>query len=135
MATGIPARLTAAQGRKFGLTLGIAFLVIAAISRWRGHDVPPLVAGVLGVVLIISGLIVPTRLGVVERAWMGFAHAISKVTTPIFMGIVYFLVVVPIGVVMRMFRRNPLNHAEVAGSFWASRSEDDEGRGGLERQF
>ena len=135
MATGIPARLTAAQGRKFGLTLGIAFLMIAAISRWRGHDIPPLVAVVLAVVLIFAGLIAPTRLGPVERAWMGFAHAISKVTTPIFMGIVYFMVVAPIGVVMRVLGRNPLRHAEVAGSFWASRSEDDEGRGGLERQF
>ena len=135
MATGIPARLTAAQGRKFGLTLGIAFLVIAAISRWRGHDIPPLVAAVLAVVLIVAGLIAPTRLGAVERAWMGFAHAISKVTTPIFMGIVYFMVVAPIGVVMRVLGRNPLRHAEVAGSFWASRSEDGEGRGGLERQF
>ena len=135
MATGIPARLTAPQGRKFGLTLGIAFLVIAAISRWRGHDIPPVVAGVLAVVLIVAGLVVPTRLGAVERAWMGFAHAISRVTTPIFMGIVYFMVVAPIGVVMRVFGRNPLRHAEVAESFWASRSEDAEGRGGLERQF
>ena len=135
MATGIPARLTAAQGRKFGLTLGIAFLAIAAISRWRGHDIPPLVAAVLAVVLIVAGLIAPTRLGPVERAWMGFAHAISKVTTPIFMGIVYFGVVAPIGAVMRVLGRNPLRHAEVAGSFWVARSEDGEGRGGLERQF
>ena len=135
MAKGIPARLTVGQGRKFGLTLGIAFLVIAAISRWRGHEIPPLVAGVLGVALVFAGLMAPTRLGPVERVWMGFAHAISKVTTPVFMGIVYFLVVAPIGVVMRLFRRNPLRHAEVAGSFWAPRSKDGEGRGGLERQF
>src|SRR5258707_6130820 len=43
---------------------------------------------VLGVggTLVIAALLVPTWLGPIERAWMGLAHLISKVTTPIFMG-------------------------------------------------
>jgi hypothetical protein len=101
MAAGVPARLTAAEGRKFGLTLGLAFTTFGLIFVWRGKTTKAAVAFALGGVLIAAGLFVPTSLGPVERAWMGLAHAISKVTTPIFMGIVYFVVITPMGFIRR----------------------------------
>src|SRR3954454_6045583 len=92
MATGVPARLTAAEGRKFGLTVGLAFLALGSIAYWRGKHRTSTVFLVLGGLLVLAALVVPTALGPVERAWMALAHAISKVTTPIFMGVVFFLV-------------------------------------------
>lgn len=108
MAHGIPARLTAAEGRKFAFTVGIAFLVLAGISYWRGHTRVPAVLGSLGGVLILAGLVAPTALGPVQRGWMNFAHMLSKVTTPIFMGIVYFLVITPIGLFRQMIGGNAM---------------------------
>ncbi len=112
MATGVPARLSPAEGRKFGLHRR------RGVPRHRGDALVagpttarvPYVGG-LGAVLVLAGLLVPTLLGPVNRAWMGLAHLISKVTTPIFMGIVYFLVLTPIGLGMRLFGRRPLVHA------------------------
>lgn len=132
MADRIPARLTAAQGRKFGLTVGIAFLVLAGISYWRGHIYPPRVLGGLGVVLTLAGLVVPTMLGPVERGWMRFAHLLSKITTPIFMGIVYFLVITPIALAMRGFGKNPIAAPKGATTRWIVR---EHSRSDLERQF
>ena len=102
MAERVPAGLTAAEGRKFGLTVGIAFLVLGSFAIWRGKQRTAMVLLSLGGVLVVAGLVVPTLLGPVEKAWMGLAHMISKVTTPIFMGIVYFLVMTPIGFIRRM---------------------------------
>ena len=108
MAAGVPARLTAAEGRKFGLTVGIAFGVLGGILLWRGKETLSTVLLALGGVLVLAGLVVPTLLGPVERAWMGLAHLISKVTTPIFMGIVYFVVMTPIGIThVNTMRRKP----------------------------
>ena len=129
----VRARLTAREGRKFGLTVGIAFLVLTALMIWREHTVVARVTGSLGSLLILSGLLIPSRLGPVQAAWMGLAHAISKVTTPIFMGVVYFLVLAPVGVVMRLFGRNPMRHKPVEASLWKTR---DSGQGhDLRRQF
>ena len=75
---------------------------------------------------------IPGELGPVNRAWMGLAELISKVTTPIFMGVVYFVVLMPVGLLMRLFGRNPIKHTAVSGSYWASRTE---ARGGLTNQF
>jgi len=108
MAAGIPARLTAADGRKFGFTVGGAFLVFGGIALWRGKQRTATVLFTLGGLLVVAALVAPTALGPVERAWMGLAAAISKVTTPIFMGIVYFLVILPIGLVRRLNGSSPI---------------------------
>jgi len=131
---GIPARLSPAAGRKFGLTVGIAFLVLAALLHfWRHRETAAAVMGSVGVLLASAALLVPTRLGPLERAWMGFAKVISKGTTPIFMGVVFFVVVTPIGVLMRLVGRRPLVHPERDGGFWVAPASG--GRSDMERQF
>lgn len=64
---------------------------------------------------------------------MGLAGLISNVTTPIFMGIVYFGILTPIGLVRRAFGVNSLVHPPGRFGFWADRSASP--RGPLDRQF
>ena len=132
LAEGIPARLTAREGRKFAFSVGIAFLIFGGIAWWRNHHVAAPIFGSLGILLLAAGALVPARLGPVFRAWMGLAHAISKVTTPIFMGIVYFIVIFPIGLGMRLFGRNPIRHRPTGGSYWFERNQP---RGEMKDQF
>jgi ABC-type uncharacterized transport system permease subunit len=134
MAAGVPARLTAAQGRRFGLTVGGAFLLFAAIAWWRDNLTTTNVLATLGGTLSVAGLIVPTFLGPVERAWMRLAHLISKVTTPIVMGVMYLLVLTPVGVLRRLFGGNPMVHAPHGASYWKSRPEGRRA-GNLLRQY
>ena len=132
MAHSVPARLTVAEGRKFGLTVGIAFLAFAALVAWRGHAIVAMTLGLLGVVLCLAGLLIPQRLGPVQRGWMALALTISKVTTPIFMAVVYFLVLTPTGILRRTFGRNPLV-PPAKGTLWFIRS--NENNSDLTRQF
>jgi uncharacterized membrane protein len=122
MAERIRARLTAAEGRKFGLTVGIAFLVLAALAAWRGKHTAPLVLSALGATFVLAALALPTRLGPVQRAWMGAAQAISKVTTPIFLAVIYFVVITPAGFVMRLVGRKPLAPPRGATTYWVTRA-------------
>ena len=133
LAAGIPARLSAHEGRKFAFTVGAAFLVFAALAWWRDRTAALRVFAALGGLLVLLGAFVPTRLGPVQRAWMGLAHAISRVTTPVFMGIVYFVVMLPIGLLMRLAGRRPLVHRPVQDSLWVPPPSG--GRSDLEHQF
>jgi hypothetical protein len=135
MATGIRTRLTASEGRRFGLTVGAAFIVIAGIVWWRSHPALATSLAALGGVLTLSGLLLPTYLGPVERAWMSLAHAISKVTTPIVMGAMYLLVITPIGFLRCTFGGNPLVHAEEKSSYWRSRPQGSRRSASMSRQF
>ena len=135
MATGIPARLTPREGRNFGWTVGAAFLALSGLLWWRGKHSAALVFLALGAVLILAGLVAPARLGPIQRAWMGFARLLSLVTTPIFMGIVYFLVLTPTGGIMRLFGRNPIRRPLTEGSFWVRRPAGEGRHGRMEHQF
>lgn len=121
LAAGIPAGLTPREGRKFGLTVGGAFALLGAVLYWRGRATASTGFLAVGAVLILAGIAIPGRLAPVHRAWMGLAHLLSKVTTPIFMGVVYFLVITPMGLVMRLFGRNPLAHRSTSDGYWLRR--------------
>ena len=133
----VTAPYTAAKGRRFALTLAIAFALIAAVTTWRGSETIALVSGSVALVLLVAGVSVPSRLSPIERGWMALAHAISRVTTPIFMGIVYFVVLTPAGLIRRTFGRNPLVHSGASGSYWEPRParEAEAKRRRMERQF
>ena len=132
MAHRIPARLSAAEGRKFALTVGSAFLVLAAFTTWRGHEKVATITGALGAAFVLAGLLAPAHLGLIYRGWMAFGLALSKITTPIFMGIVYFIVIAPIGMFRRAIGRNALI-AQGTKSVWVTR--DAAVRSDLNRQF
>ena len=134
MAERIPARLTAAEGRRFGLTVGIAFLVLGGIVLWRDHQTPATIFGSLGTLLVLAGLIIPRQLGPVERGWMKLAHLMSKVTTPLFLGILYAVVFTPVGMIMKIVGKQPLKHGNKQDGFWVERA-PNERRSNLVRQF
>lgn len=138
MAHPVPARLskgyTAAHGRKFGLTVGTAFGVFAGIAWWREHPRVFVVLASLGAALILAALVAPRQLRAVDDAWMKLALLISKVTTPVFMGIIYFVVLTPAGFLRRTLGRNALEHQpDATGGLWADRSSSP--RSSLDRLF
>ena len=134
MARAVPARLTASAGRRFAFTVGTAMLALAGVVAWRGARPVAWTLGAIGGVLLVAGVVAPTHLGPVERAWYAFAAAISKVTTPIIMGVLYFVVITPFGLVMRAVGRNPLVRSKPGASAWLRRAAGER-RSDLERQF
>jgi hypothetical protein len=118
---------------KFGLTVGLAFGILGGVGFWRGHLVLPVILGTLGAILLVAGLVIPGHLGPAHRAWMAMAHAISRVTNPIFMSIMYVLVITPTGLLMRLLGRQPLRHREGADGFWHGR--ENQPRSDLNQQF
>lgn len=134
MATRIPARLSPAEGRRFGLLVGGVFVLLGALSWWRGHQVAPVVLWVVGGTLVLGGLLVPGRMGPVHARWMALALLISKVTTPIFMGLIYFGLFTPMGLIRRALGKNSLVRPG-ADTFWVSRQSGLGRRSDITRQF
>lgn len=126
-------RLTPGEGRKFAFTLAPAFLALGGLLWWRDAPGMALASAIAGGLLALAGIVVPGRLGPVQRGWMGLARAISKLTTPILLGIVYYGVITPMGLLRRTIGRSPLKRARDLPTHWVSRSGTP--RGDLERQF
>jgi hypothetical protein len=111
--------------------------VLGAFAGFRGRERAALVVAIVAGIFFIAGLAVPSRLGPVERAWMGLARAISRVTTPLFMGIVYFMVLTPIGLLRRAVTKRTLSPSRSAKTCWVDRkpTEPAAARQRMERQF
>jgi hypothetical protein len=101
---------------------------------WRGHQTVLTITLALGVLLVLAALLIPGQLGPVYRGWMRFGLILSKITTPIFMGVIFFVVLTPIGLVRRLFGGDKLVPKRAAASFWHERPVGQR-RGNLKRQF
>lgn len=135
LAERVSAGLSRREGRQFAFTLAPAFLVVAIVLWWRGYTT--IVWPVVGVssVFALAGLLVPARLGPLRRAWMAMARGISRITTPVLMSIVFFGVITPIGLLMRMVGRNPIKRSGTEDSYWVPRARDRQRRGTMTNQF
>lgn len=133
MTSSSSTEFTATDGRRFAFPVGTAFLLLAGVLLWRGRATPMWITGGLGLALLAAGVLLPARLGPLYRGWMKMAHAISKITTPVFMAIVYYVIFTPAGWLMRAFGKRPIVHRADAGSFW--QRTDRHEKSDLRRQF
>jgi hypothetical protein len=97
--------------RKFGLLVGSVFSVIGSWPLVFREQDPRWWAMALGVALIVSGAVVPTSLRSIYAAWMKMGHILGTINTRIILGLIYFGMVTPMGVVMRLFGKDAMHRA------------------------
>lgn len=103
--------------REFGLIVGGVFVLLSGWWFYRGkYSNASHIALPLGSLLILFGLVWPAVLVWPNRGWMLLAEALSFVTTRIILGIVFFFIITPIGVVKRLFGWDPLERRSARGS-------------------
>lgn len=125
---------TVRELRSFALTVGAAFVGLAALLWWRGHGRVAVACGGIGGLLVLAALAIPARLGGTYRAWMRLAERMSRVTTPVLMAVVWFGVLTPTGLVRRLVGRGALGMPREAPTGWVRRAPGAT-RGDMRRQF
>jgi Saxitoxin biosynthesis operon protein SxtJ len=94
--------------RKFGLMFSVVGVVIAGIAYFRQYDVWPVFL-LLAAFFLLTALFVVPLLRPIYVGWMKFAFILGWINTRIILGIAFFLVLTPIGVLMRLFGKNPID--------------------------
>jgi hypothetical protein len=136
LAAGISTRLSEAELKRFGVTVAIPLALLAALGMWRGHNILPALLGGLATVLAGFAVVAPGRLRPTHRLWMGTAQGLGRFNTQILLAIVYFLIMTPTGVIMRLLGRDPLQRQLRDGtSYWVKRLPQPDPKGSMERQF
>jgi hypothetical protein len=106
--------------REFGLLVGGVLIALGGWWLYRGRY-PSLSVALLslGATLALLGALFPRALVVPNRLWMGLAEALGFVMTRVILGLIFFLVVTPIGIVRRLTGGDPLGRrAPRAESYW-----------------
>lgn len=122
--------------RKFGLTMGIAFMAISFLLLLR-HKQAAMPVLVISCVFFLLGFIFPCLLGPVNSLWMKFALALAWVNTRLILALLFFLIFTPIGLIMRIFKIGPLERksAKVKLSYWHKKEVKEFSRLNYEKQY
>jgi len=95
--------------RDFGLvTGGIIAVLFGLFFPWLLESRIPVWPWIFAGILGAWGLAAPMSLQPVYRLWMKLGLLLSRITTPIILGIVFYLLIWPMGLVMRIFGRDPM---------------------------
>lgn len=112
----------ASSNRAFGWVFAIAFLVIAVWPLVSGGAVRWWALPVSGVFALVT-LIAPALLTGPNKLWQRLGMLLHRIVSPIMLGIMFYLVVTPMGMLMRAFARRPLRlrREAAADTYWVSR--------------
>jgi len=122
--------------RKFGITMGIVFLVIASFIFIKRHQIVVSIS-VISLGFFILALLIPARLKPIYCLWMRFAAVLSWINTRLILVILFYFVFTPMGLAMRVFGMDALDRKidRSKDSYWKKKEKKDFNPLDYERQF
>ncbi len=122
--------------RGLGLVFAAVFAIIALWPLTKGLP-PRLWAIVVAVAFLVLAYLWPSSLRLLNVAWFRFGMLLGAVMTPIVMALLYIVVFVPTGFLMRLFGKDPMRikPEPASSSYWIVRDQPGPAPGTMKRQF
>ncbi len=96
------------SNKSFGIVFFLVFLLIGIYPLLSSNDVR-FWSLLISLIFLILGLMNSKILTPLNRYWFKFGIILGKIISPIVMGVIFFLVVTPIGLIMRILKKDILN--------------------------
>ena len=96
------------SNRSFGIVFFVVFLLISTYPLINGDELR-LWSLIISIVFLFLGLLNSKILNPLNKLWFKFGIFLGKIISPLVMGIIFFLVVTPIGLIMRLLNKDLLN--------------------------
>jgi hypothetical protein len=124
------------SNRSFGLVFAAVFAIVALWPLPWGGAVRWWSLAVAAGFLVLA-LAIPSVLAVPNRLWLRFGLLLNRIVSPLVLGIVFFLVVTPMGIAMRLLGKDPLRLKAAApgASYWIRRDPPGPSPDSLTNQF
>ena len=112
--------------RKDNITFGILFFIlflIIGLYPLKSGGTTKIWSLVLSSAFLIITIIRPNLLTFINRLWIQFGILLGKIISPLVMGLVFFFVVTPIGILIRMLKKDVMGLKRGAPSYWINRED------------
>ena len=104
----------------FGIFFFIFFLIIGLYPLKSG-EIVRIWSVILSLVFLNITIISPNLFTFLNRLWINFGILLGKIISPIVMGLVFFFVVTPIGMLVRILKKDVMGLKTEASSYWIKR--------------
>jgi len=130
-------RSEANEAQKFGWILPAILLALAGLFYWRDHPTRAAVVAAIAVLVVLIAQLLPGIWIRFFRVWMKFAEALSWVMTRIILSVFFFLILTPIGLLMRVIGKRPMDMSwrDGAPTYWRDKPEREATLELARRQF
>ena len=120
------------SNRSFGILFSIVFAIIAFWPTINGNPLR-LWSIPISVIFLVLGLLNSKLLNPLNIVWVKFGELLGIIIAPIVMAIIYFIIVTPIGLFMRLIGKDLLNlKFSKANTYWIKREKKV---GSMKKQF
>jgi len=108
--------------RTFGLTFAAVFVALPLVLWWRRGALSVWPFGIAAAFLLVA-VLRPTMLGPLNQRWTRFGLLLARVTNPLVMGLVFYVVVTPMAIALRLCGKRPLllGFDSAIKSYWIER--------------
>ncbi|MFA5146651.1 MAG: SxtJ family membrane protein [Candidatus Omnitrophota bacterium] len=122
--------------REFGFTFAVIFAILGGIVLWRGKGSWPYLF-TAAVLFGIPAAALPAVLLPLQKAWMAFSVVIGFFMSRLVLALLFYGVVTPIGLLMRLTGKDILDERidRGKGSYWQDRPPAAKDRASYEKQF
>ena len=111
------------SNRSFGIVFFIVFLLIGTYPLFNDDHVR-IWSLIISIVFLILGLLNSKILFPLNKIWFKFGILLGKIISPLIMGLIFFVVVTPIGLLMRLFNKDLINlKFNKSKSYWIEKNE------------
>ena len=115
-------KIKMSSNRNFGLVFCIVFLIISLWPLIHGEQVR-IWSSIISFVFLILGLMNSKLLTPLNKLWFKFGMILGAIVAPVVMGVVFFLVITPIGIFMKIIGKDLLNkkYDKKKATYWIIR--------------
>ena len=111
------------SNRSFGIVFFVVFLLIGLWPILKGNEIR-IWSIVISLIFLILGILNSKILTPFNKVWFRFGIFLGNFISPIIMGIVFFLVVTPTGLIMKLFRKDLINlRKNNSSTYWIEKKD------------
>ena len=123
--------------RSFGLLFFLVFAVGGSYSLYKSLPATLTYSLFIAAAAILAvAFVAPKSLAPFNRAWFSLGILLNMIVSPLVLGAIFFLLITPVAIIMRIFGRDELKlHKRAVASYWVDRNSDSLGSQSFNNQF
>ena len=125
------------SNKSFGIVFFVFFAIVALYFLYISKFLLSIIFLSISLFFLVIAFLYPSILTPLKKLWLRFGLILHLITNPIIMALIFYVVFLPIGLILKILKKDPLNRKfdPEVNSYWINRDKDQDNKTSLKNQF